>query len=319
MNISETKHENINRLDGRGILVTGSHRSGSTWAGQMIAHAPGTGYLHEPFTVGGRLGGFANPFTNWFQYVTDENSDAYESYLNSLINFKYPFIKNVSHSRSAREAADALRNFAKSAMHRLRKDRVVVKDPIAIFSAPWLASHFDLSVLVMIRHPAAFCSSLKVKDWQFDFNHFLRQPRLMHETPLGTFESEIRDYAGNGPAIVDQSILLWNCIHIVIDEYRARHPDWLFIRHEDLSLEPMAEFGAIYKKLNLDFTPEAQAAIKASSSEQNPAEQTKGYDLVRNSRLNVTNWKNRLTEVEIKTIRERTLDVASRFYSDEDW
>ena len=35
---------------GRPILVTGAHRSGTTWVGKMLALAPGVGYVHEPFS-----------------------------------------------------------------------------------------------------------------------------------------------------------------------------------------------------------------------------------------------------------------------------
>ena len=34
------------------ILVTGSHRSGSTWTGRIISAAPHVGYIHEPFNIG---------------------------------------------------------------------------------------------------------------------------------------------------------------------------------------------------------------------------------------------------------------------------
>ena len=37
------------RVTGRPILVTGAHRSGTTWVGKMLALAPGVAYVHEPF------------------------------------------------------------------------------------------------------------------------------------------------------------------------------------------------------------------------------------------------------------------------------
>ena len=44
------------------ILVTGSHRSGTTWAGQMLATAPGIGYIHEPFNCDIRMSVNPRPF-----------------------------------------------------------------------------------------------------------------------------------------------------------------------------------------------------------------------------------------------------------------
>lgn len=72
-----------------------------------------------------------------------------------------------------------------------------------------------MNVLVQVRHPAAFCSSLKVKDWEFDFNNFLRQPLLI-ENYLYPFRDEIQEFAERKRNIIEQGILLWNCIHHTI-------------------------------------------------------------------------------------------------------
>ena len=37
------------RVSDKPILVTGAHRSGTTWVGKMLALAPGVAYVHEPF------------------------------------------------------------------------------------------------------------------------------------------------------------------------------------------------------------------------------------------------------------------------------
>jgi hypothetical protein len=48
------------------ILVTGSHRSGTTWAGQMVAAAPHTAYIHKPLNPVVKFGAIAEPFKNTF-------------------------------------------------------------------------------------------------------------------------------------------------------------------------------------------------------------------------------------------------------------
>jgi hypothetical protein len=40
----------------RPILVTGAHRSGTTWVGRMLALVPGVEYIHEPFNPVGPAG-----------------------------------------------------------------------------------------------------------------------------------------------------------------------------------------------------------------------------------------------------------------------
>lgn len=327
------ERELVSSLENRKrVLVTGSPRSGTTWTGRMIARAPGMGYIHEPFTPDqGILCGFANPLTA-FQYITDENSYRAKKYLENLLDFKYPFRTNVLHSKSAREAAQMLWVFKDLSFHRLRRSTAVMKDPLAVFSAPWLARHFDMNVVVTIRHPAAVCSSMKVLNWRFDFNYLLSQTDLMRDTRLADFEAEIRYFAENEQEILLQAALLWNCIYTVVNEYRMYYPSWLFVKHEELSMDPIDSFRKIYAELGLEFTANAQTGIEESTSGQdskrrmanitlNPFEQTREdhFSLIRNSKENVSSWRRRLSDREILTIRERTNEVAKMFYSDRDW
>jgi len=50
------------------ILVTGSHRSGTTWAGRSLVLAPNTAYIHEPFNIETNITANAKPF----MAVTDQ-------------------------------------------------------------------------------------------------------------------------------------------------------------------------------------------------------------------------------------------------------
>jgi len=280
------------------------------------------GYIHEPFTPeDGDLCGFANPIKAKFQYITDENSHRFAKYLDDLVDFKYPVRTNLLHCTSAREAARILLSFANLSTHRLKKDTTVMKDPHAVLSAPWLARHFDMNVVIMIRHPAALCSSLKILNWRFDFNHFLTQPQLMRETRLADFESEIRYFAENEQGIIPAGALLWNCIYAVIDEYRMRYPGWLFLKHEELSMDPVDGFRKVYAEFGLEFTASARTAIERNSGEQNPSGPARGgeFSIRRNSKNNVLNWKNRLSDREILTIKERTSDVSRLYYTDLEW
>jgi len=85
--------------------------------------------------------------------------------------------------------------------------RPLIKDPIALFSAGWLYKRYNVQPIVMIRHPAAFCGSLKVANWPHPFSHFLEQPLLM-ETHLYPFKEEIERFAAEEMDIVDQAVLL---------------------------------------------------------------------------------------------------------------
>ncbi|MFO7965703.1 MAG: sulfotransferase [Desulfobacterales bacterium] len=300
------------------ILVTGSHRSGTTWAGRILALAPHAGYIHEPFNIRNKLSVVDSPFNCWFQYVCEENENPYKAALDSVIQFKYPLLGNLAKARGFKDVVKIFRHQRITLLHRIRKNTPVVKDPIAFFSAEWLSKTYGMNVLVMIRHPAAYCSSLKIKNWKFNFNNLLNQPLLM-DRYLGPFENEIREFAKEEQSIIDQAILLWNCIHHTATLYQEDHPEWLFVRHEDLSNDPLGNFESIYRKFGLAFTPAVESGILETSGVHNPAEQQPGRELKRNSKENIKNWKKRLRPEEIETVKIKTSEISSAFYEDDEW
>jgi len=299
-------------------LVTGSPRSGSTWVGQVLAAAPDTGYIHEPFNIGFKLGHTTKSFEYWFQDICEENSNQYEEMLSNVFQYKYPLGSNIAKIKTVRNVTRIIRGHGAFLYHKIRKDTPIVKYPIALFSADWLSETFNKDVLVIIRHPAAFCSSMKIKEWKIDFNNFLEQPLLMNKY-LGIFEEEIREYAENEADIINQAILLWNCIYHTVSIFQEKHSEWLFVRHEDLSLDPINQFQAIYQAFNLDLTLEVSSFILEVSGAHNPIEQQFTNEFRRNSKENVFNWKNRLSLNEIDKIKEKTSKVSNRFYAEHEW
>lgn len=302
------------------ILVTGSHRSSSTWAGRMLAAAPHTAYIHEPFNIGAEIRLTSNIFKHWFQYVCEENAEIYKPEIAKLLDYKYPFASNLIRLRRAGNARKLLREQRQFLLHKIKKDIPIIKDPIAVFSAEWLSQTFDMNVLVMIRHPAAFCSSLKIKNWKFDFSHFQNQPLLI-EKYLSRYEAEINDFTKNEKAIIEQAILLWNCIHHAIAVYQENHPEWLFVRNEDISNDPVNGFRSIYSRLGLEFTNQSKQVIQESSGEHNATEQLdkRNNEFIRDSKKNISNWKTRLSQSEIDLVKVKTSEVSSRFYSEDKW
>lgn len=201
---------------------------------------------------------------------------------------------------------------------RRHEKRPLIKDPIAIFSALWLYENFQTENVILIRHPAAFVSSLKRVGWHFNFENFLKQKPLMTDY-LHPFEKDMLTASGD---MIERSSILWNCIHHVIHEYQLKFPDWIYLRHMDISLNPMIEFEKLFTRLNLPFTEKIKNYISLTTGSKNPAEVSapgKLHQLKRDSAANVKNWKKRLTKAEINLIRDITAPVAGYFYSDRDW
>jgi hypothetical protein len=199
--------------------------------------------------------------------------------------------------------------------------RPLLKDPIALFSAEWLSSRFNMDTVVLIRHPTAFAGSLKAKNWTHPFSHFLKQPLLMNEH-LQPFKEEIEEFANNEKDIIDQAALLWNLIHYMILKYRRNNPNWIYVRHEDISRDPLNGFRSLFENLKLDFSDHVAKSIERYSFAQvstNMQSKHKLHDLSRDSLANIYTWKQRLTSSEIKRLKSKTQKISQEFYSEDEW
>jgi hypothetical protein len=290
----------------------------------MLATAPGLLYVHEPFSVSDPPGrGVCNvPFERWFTYVTAENEAPYYRAFKDTVALEYNRLAALRRARSPAAVARALAESREWATCRRRGDRPLIKDPIALFSSEWLAQRFDMHVVVVIRHPAAFVSSITRLGWRHPFAHFLEQPGLMRDL-LQPFAQEIRDAARHPPDLVDEASLLWRVIHHAIARFRERHPDWIFVRHEDLSRDPLAGFRRLFEALGLAWSPAVERVVERYSGDANPRDTTapvgSEQTLRRASAQNVSNWKRRLNAAEIARIRANVADVAGAFYSEAEW
>jgi hypothetical protein len=301
------------------ILVTGSHRSGTTWTGRMLALAPRVGYVHEPFNPQRWPGWSRRIPPHWYLYVCRENEAEYEPLIRDVISFRYPIL-NVTAAPDLRHVGQMAVEWPLSLSYRLRGARPLIKDPIALLSSPWLAERFGMQVVVMIRHPAAFAGSVKRLGWRFDFENWRDQPLLLRDL-LGPYEEPIRLYAAREHDIVDQAILMWNVLHHAIGVFRERHPDWAFVRHEDLSEEPLKGFRDLFDRLDLVWDHTVENAVVRFSTEEGRGEvPTYLHRTVkRDSRAARWTWTTRLTPDEQARIREGTEEVARGFYAEGDW
>jgi Sulfotransferase family len=307
-------------MTGPPILVTGSHRSGTTWVGRMLAADRSVGYMHEPFNPNRWPGWLRARPPYWYLRIDSSNEDAYVSKVEDLLAFRYPLGSHLRAARGPRQIARVVDDFSHSAWYRARRKRPLIKDPIALFSSEWLAQRFGAQVVVMIRHPAAFASSVQRLGWEFGFEHWLDQPAVLSEW-LPQFEDDMRHHARVGVDLVDQAILMWRAIHTVIDGYRQRHPDWAFVRHEDLSADPLGGFKSLYDRMDLAWDERVEKAVRAASAESNPEEvPTWRHGTVRRASSAATRvWRTRLSAEDIARVREGTADVWPRYYDESDW
>lgn len=300
------------------ILVTGAHRSGTTWVGRMLAADANTAYVSEPLNVLHRPGIFRAKVSRWYQYICDENEKEFLPAYEELLDFDYHLWGEIRSIRSRKDFLRMGRDFLVFYNGSLHGQRALLKDPFAVFSLPWFAKRLNCRVVVTVRNPGAFASSLKRLNWSFDFKDLLEQPLLMRDH-AGEYQDEMRSMKADD--VIGQASLLWKIIYRSVHAARELNPDFIAVRHEDLSRDPVSGYRDLYAKLGLDFTHKVEEIILNSSSSENPAElsRKKVHSVKLDSRANVDNWKKRLTEEEIERIHKMTEGAASLFYADGEW
>jgi hypothetical protein len=302
------------------ILVTGAHRSGTTWVGKMIAASSEVAYISEPLNVHHRPGVLRVPTQYWYTYICEENQVEFLPALQDTTRFRYHLWLELKSLRSTKDIGRLLRDLSWFISGRVRGARALLKDPFAVFSAPWFAEVLDCRVVILVRHPLAFVSSLKRLGWDFDFRDLFAQPLLMQDH-LESFRGEMEASLENPEDIIAQGSLLWRIVYTVMDRFREMHPEFLVVRHEDLSHQPESGFHQLYTALGLAFSQRVQQTLANSSQSDNPEELSKRkvHAVNLNSRANLSNWKKRLTDEEILRIRKLTTDIAEKFYPEEFW
>ncbi|MEQ9287556.1 MAG: sulfotransferase domain-containing protein [Cyclobacteriaceae bacterium] len=298
-------------MKNRPILVTGSHRSGSTWVGKIIGSAPRIRYIHEPFNID--IKRYQSPLKFAFEHVPKGSSNSYhgevKKYLGNFFGLNAVAVAKMAEIRTLYQ----LNKYCGDIKSRAFDKRMLIKDPLAVMAAEWLFEEFNCQVIVCIRHPAAFVASLKVKQWEFDFTNFIKQPNLINSF-FPEFAEEVLSFTQNKFDIIRQGTLLWKVIYTVICNYKLNYAkDWHFVVHEELSRNPIEEFKKIFDYLGVDYCEKTRKKVVSSSIA------TGNTRLSRNSMENIQSWKNRLSTEEIEYIKKETSEVWTHYYSEEDW
>jgi hypothetical protein len=256
-------------------------------------------------------------------YITEELDDYSKKYyrpFKKLIKGKCGPMDGLSRCKSFRGILHVHKKQKEYLTYSRHGIQPLIKDPIAIMSAGWLARSFDIHVIVMIRHPAAFVASMKRLNWTFDSQNWaLSQPMLLRDY-LSPFEAELRDVMESKADIIDRLALFWKIIYFVVRNYQVQYPNWFYLRHEDIAKDPVPHFAELYRKLGLDFSDHVKNKIDEYTNASNPPyAEKKKKELKLDSKKVISHWKRLLSDQEVKRIKTIVDEVSKYYYSDSDW
>jgi len=304
------------------ILVTGIHRSGTTFVGKMLSLPRSVGYIHEPFNTVYGIEGIPDEY----YYVTKQSS--YEPEFRRLIQrlldgqASYRAAKQRLGEPAVKTIARALFKSSNNLGYRLCMlnplvKRWLIKDPLAAMSSEYLHREFNMETVVVVRHPAAFVASVKRVKWPTRLDVFYNQSRLVQDH----LAEDFANYARERLNPVEQAAFMWLLVYRVLSRFAERNAKMIVRRHEDLSLHPTLRFAELYNILNLSYSRRVEAEIIKFTDARNPADpiNNERHGLRRNSVMNIKRWKNILSPGEVKSIRRIVEPLASRYYNASDW
>jgi hypothetical protein len=307
------------------VLITGSHRSGKSYVVNGININNDFNLIHEPLNAESKTGWLGIDINNYYTYIDSINSSLFrEEFARTIEKYQYRLSRQIENILSIGDLKRIVRDILTTLRYKLNNNRPLIDDPFAIFSAEWFYREFNADVVILIRHPASFVSSLKLLNYRFSFEHLLNQKSLI-EDKLKKYRSELVEFSKNEKTIVEQGELLWRMIYDTVRQYRESYnSDWIYIRFEDLIRNPEESFSKILEHLNITMNNgDLQRMIAhLSSTEKKPDKEAKllavnGTDHTIEDHLNI--YRKILTPGEISYIKHKSRDIWPEYYGEEDW
>jgi hypothetical protein len=310
-----------------GVVVTGLPRSGTSWAGKMLAASGELVYVNEPLNPAhppGRSPGVLNAdVTHRFQYICPGNDQRWAAAFADTLRLRYHVLAELRRNRGPYDLARMVKYLGAFTGGRVQGRRALIDDPYAVLSSGWFASRLGCQVVVMVRHPVALVGAWRRLGWEADLGDLLGQPLLMRDL-FGPYAEQLAETAAAGDPI-EAIAQLWRVTYAAVGELADQAGPAIRVqRYEDLATEPGTAFPELYRACRLTWTPTSQARVITATTGTGTPERTYAWSLLgglsrtafrsMDSKASLRSYRDRLTEKEIAKVTELTADVAKRFY-----
>jgi FkbM family methyltransferase len=306
----------------KNILVTGSHRSGTTWVGKSISDSCNKfHFIYEPFNPQSPPGMAQPHFQHLYYYVDGGTFPEYETAAKNLLKGKFPAFGGKKSPIKSR--LSLLRKSFGIAKAKHEGKKFLIKSSEAMLWSEYFMRHLETQVLMIVRHPCAFVASCERMEWGFDLNNLIIQDSLYQKFISAEIGFSECDVAGISPRII-QNTWLWLVLYkyaLFLKKFTYENDkELLLVNHEDLCNEPIQCFKNIFSFLNLDFSPNTQRNLLRETTGDIVVTDTGiQHYFTRNSKKTAVSWKNVLDRKTIDWIQSVTKNVANEFYANESW
>ena len=297
---------------GRPIVIVGLPRSGTTWTMRALGSAAGTTKILEPDNEDKHPAAIHAKHALG-RYPVLEPGDRAPAYRRL-----WEWILQGAHEdRRSRLARHILGPGAVERIHEGRPDpvtwlaanlardprparsasvspgsRIVAKSIHAQLAAEWLASEFDVDMLLLLRHPANVLASwleLNLKDARNSTLETRPEIRTRYLEPWGIGPP------GNDP--IERMSWRIGLLVAAIEQAASRNPGWHLRTHEQLCTDPVAEFQRLYADLGLVWGEPVQEFLEGHNAPGT------GFVVKRVASELSDSWQRRLDDDQVATLR----------------
>jgi len=296
------------------IFISGMHRSGTSWVSQILSTAGGYVVKDEEIFLP-NYPSQNKPIKIWYEYIHSKNEKKYIQYIENALSNKYHLIHDLSLSKPINKKIKAFYLKANSILRKSFYDStpLILVEPLGLLSSDWFSKTYKCKMIIIIRHPAAIISSLKLNNIKYNFNgsdSLFVQDEFVNNNNLPKSDD-----------IIGQGILMWKILYSHVQKLQKNNKNWIFVKHEDLSIDPMNEFQLLFKKLGLPFRNTTINKINKLCSTDNsnyllPGQRDKNK---RNSKKLIWRWHEILSKDEVSRIREEVSLISDYWYDQQSW
>jgi hypothetical protein len=321
------------------ILVTGMARAGTSWVGKVVESTRRVTYVNEPMNPkhppGRSPGVLAVSIPYEYLYISGrlQPQADYIRAFTDMLALRYGVAAELRVNRSTYDVLRMLRYVATFTAGRALRTRPMVNDPYACLSVPWLAEHFDVRTVIVVRHPVRLLASHRRARIPMHVGELLQQEALMEDwlEPLADDLKAARDSADD----IEVFCALWRALHTVMAGALDR-PDVTLLRYEDACVRPAEEFRRIIEAVGLPYTDDTDRFIETSVSGGGTRARSHVWDLsLQNlslrslpsrtayrpldSAAHLESWREVVDDRDVERVQASTWDVGRHFFDEATW
>ena len=302
------------------LVMTGMHRSGTTFAGKVVAVTKGIDYIHEPFNY--QYGCMGIPFV--YPYINENKTrdEQIDKIIHEILNYKCRF-KNIVKGESGlksfirryvggRGSLDLLSlKFKRIISKHKLGGSLLLKDPFVMLISPYLVKYYDAKIVILIRHPSAIWQSINRMNWTFTFDDFAGDD-FWNNLDDKNIDKE---YLNSCSEVIKISYL-WKFLYRNVLYWKEKYPENIeLIFHESLCIDPVNNVKKIIKHYGFDMEEKHQLLIEKMTNGDNVDVKNKQlHNFVRNSNSLAWSWVNKISSNDEKIIKDITYEDVVKIY-----